>query len=721
MKLRNRNIEMASQEENLDMEECGQNLLTNTEVECIINNPCVEDNSQLLDLNMNDAEMQVDESTKRRQSSESSDELLENNIKTFMEQMFNRLSNKIDKVSSDVNEVKTDVNGVKTDINEVKTDVNSQIAKVDENLVKLREELKTEVVGEIQERLGEFQNQINNDVAVALQDMQTNVNSEIAEVKETVTNVSTNLQIVQNDYSTIDKEMKAVVTNVTEVENEVSLINMKIKTFEDTLVGFAKINDSVKSDLENRNQILAVRQKDIEIQVREAQDELTVLSRKVYKDEETLANRICVIESRINMHADLNVNHDVNVPQVGNIMNRNSMEEACSRDPCRSPRYHERGNDHNDSHLHDINMPLSTGQSNSTVNFPSYLMNEIKLPIFDENLNTNPQNFLIELHDYFRLRSIPPNMYMIIVRKALQGRALNWFNLTANENTTFEDFKRNFVSRYWSSSKRNDIRMQLVSGSYDPESGQSMIDYFLEMAELGRQVDPPLNELELLETVINHFQDSVRLNLIVAKPRSCAEMLELLGAFEQRNMYRNRFNYGNSNNSRYQSNNGYSNSGVGARANQNNYDGTYDTRNVYRGTIPRQNRNNAGYYQNRQGNRPFNRDNGNTNQINQVTFSRQNNQNRNNSNSWRRAPQNRNQGYRKRYQRRDNNRNDNNNQVEPGQLINNGKWRVKSVEGPQSQLNPRARTFDCNSNVNEPDVVDVSQEQENVDGTQSLN
>lgn len=186
-------------------------------------------------------------------------------------------------------------------------------------------------------------------------------------------------------------------------------------------------------------------------------------------------------------------------------------------------------------------MPLTPN-----VNIPNYLINELLLPSFCSEAGDQPVNFIKELDEYIRLRSISEDLKMLVVKKSLRGRALQWLNLIGG-NITYSQFKSAFLSQYWNLDHQLHIRAEITNGKYDSRIDMNMIDYFLKMAEKAKLLNPPLSDKEFISSIINHFPQQTRNNLIVAKPSDYTQIIDLLTAFEDANKCRgkleNKINY----------------------------------------------------------------------------------------------------------------------------------------------------------------------------------
>ncbi|XP_069685704.1 myosin-4-like [Periplaneta americana] len=164
--------------------------------------------------------------------------------------------------------------------------------------------------------------------------------------------------------------------------------------------------------------------------------------------------------------------------------------------------------------------------------YPTHILNEIGYPIFDEVEFSNPHNYISELETYFRVRGVPDDLKMAVVRKSLKSRPLNWALVALGDNVTYEEFREKFSERYWGQRQQQRIRKEINQSRFDAGRGVSMIDYFLEIVKKGKSLNPPIPDSELIQTVISQYPENIRYNLIVAGPRDFGETIDLLTALD---------------------------------------------------------------------------------------------------------------------------------------------------------------------------------------------
>lgn len=121
---------------------------------------------------------------------------------------------------------------------------------------------------------------------------------------------------------------------------------------------------------------------------------------------------------------------------------------------------------------------------------------------------------------------------MLIVKKALTRQPLLWVDLTLGSNVSFPEFRHAFLQKYWNSHTQYAIRAKINNGKFQPNNRESYADYFLKLARDSQMVTPPIPVEEFIPLIARHFDDQMRNNIIVAKPKTLAEALELLTALQ---------------------------------------------------------------------------------------------------------------------------------------------------------------------------------------------
>lgn len=155
-------------------------------------------------------------------------------------------------------------------------------------------------------------------------------------------------------------------------------------------------------------------------------------------------------------------------------------------------------------------------------------LNDITLPKFGNGGGQNPLRFIKELENYFEIKSVPEKMKLIVVRNCLVDNAASWFEMVNAEGTRYCEFKKKFIDHFWDRTRQEEIRAKLNQGKFNPRGHLKMADYFIQLGQLARLLEPPIATSEVISLIANHYATEIRSAIIVSKPRDCEEMVNLL-------------------------------------------------------------------------------------------------------------------------------------------------------------------------------------------------
>ena len=84
------------------------------------------------------------------------------------------------------------------------------------------------------------------------------------------------------------------------------------------------------------------------------------------------------------------------------------------------------------------------------------------------------------------------------------------------------------MDQYWDICKQNEVKNKIVNGMYNTKRDCNMCDYFLEMGQLAKFVDPPISPQELISLMANYFPTEARSAIILSKPKTFKQTMQLL-------------------------------------------------------------------------------------------------------------------------------------------------------------------------------------------------
>jgi hypothetical protein len=164
---------------------------------------------------------------------------------------------------------------------------------------------------------------------------------------------------------------------------------------------------------------------------------------------------------------------------------------------------------------------------------PSHVLNDIVLPKFVDCHKQNVVHFLLELDDYYRLKSVPESLKLPIAVKAISDpHSKQWFTTVYKDLTNYEHFKRAFTELLWSPQIQSQVRSQLYQDRFGKNAKESMSSHFLKYSVLAANLSPRLSELDLVDAIAGHFPPYVQTALLSAGVRTVQDALTFLNKLE---------------------------------------------------------------------------------------------------------------------------------------------------------------------------------------------
>ena len=94
---------------------------------------------------------------------------------------------------------------------------------------------------------------------------------------------------------------------------------------------------------------------------------------------------------------------------------------------------------------------------------------------------------------------------MMIIKSALGGSVLSWYQLLIGPGTPYSEFKQSFLSFVWDSQRQSQVKSTLEYGKYEVRGKKDMVENLIELAQLARLLNPPLENKLLLDMAIKHY------------------------------------------------------------------------------------------------------------------------------------------------------------------------------------------------------------------------
>ena len=352
--------------------------------------------------------------------------------------------------------------------------------------------------------------------------MEKNSTSRLDEMKEMQRQESANQM----------KEMREMESRLKEiVENQTINFERKLK---ESVAELESKLDSTVNHLENQiDKKVCLVEKKLESQIKTTE---IMVTEKVQE----IDNRIGVIQERLD--SKLGENSEEIDTKLGKMQDKleekgNTIDSKLERIQEELKKRLDELNLNSPSTVSNPENSISACSENSICNHSSEQISprswnlsatDVTLPKFNNENGQNPLRFIRDLENYFEIRSVPEQLKLVIVRNCLHGNAGNWFEMLNTRETIYSEFRRKFLEHYWDRHRQEEIKLKLTSGKFKPNGHLKMADYFIQVGQQARLLDPPIAPEELVNIVANHFAPEIRSAIIVSRPRTCEQMVNLL-------------------------------------------------------------------------------------------------------------------------------------------------------------------------------------------------
>ncbi|XP_069672047.1 uncharacterized protein [Periplaneta americana] len=429
-------------------------------------------------------------------------------------------------------QLKQSTEQMKQNFDKMKQDNSEQMKKMDERLGQSTEQAKqiSEQIKQIDERLGQKTEQLMRQMDSKLSEMESRMGENSREIREQVN------QLIESQIENLEGK---IADNNTEIESQLGVVVDKMAENMRELEEKVR-NSTIAENEKTRSAIEGT----VDERLQGVDREMEAIRRVVRDQGKEERERLESLESRWNSMQDrihgVTVDNSISEPSVsgtpsgsnsmglGNIVGGSNISDHVVGEN-QDPRNQEQCN------LNIVNERSSLGRPQ----YPTHIINEIGYPVFDEVEFSNPHCYIRELETYFHVKGVPEELKMTVVRKSLRGRPLNWVLVALDAQVSYGEFKTKFSDRYWGQRQQQKIRKEINDSRFDAKKGISMIDYFMELVKKGKSLNPPMPDSELIQTIISHYPENIRYNLIIAGPRDFGETIDLLTALDSSDMTHN--------------------------------------------------------------------------------------------------------------------------------------------------------------------------------------
>lgn len=153
----------------------------------------------------------------------------------------------------------------------------------------------------------------------------------------------------------------------------------------------------------------------------------------------------------------------------------------------------------------------------------------------------NPMSFMVNLKDYLKRNNI---CNWDKIRNILDNNFENdfklkeWWSYIKLDLLNFNDFEAKFTDKLWSKEIQRTARHDLRFGKYKIGGQLSLTEYFIHKANIAKHLTPSLDKEEILELLMDHYDQNIITASIVRNVKSADDFIKLLENFCHTEKYR---------------------------------------------------------------------------------------------------------------------------------------------------------------------------------------
>ena len=388
-------------------------------------------------------------------------------------------SERIDgKLSLHLNLVASQIDGK---INEVKDQMGELSRKIEENSSRLKEQIESEVRSEVEK--------VQIEVRSEVEKVQSEVRNEVEKVQSEVEKVQSE---VRNEVGKVQSEVEKVQN---EVRSEIGKVQQEL-------------NENVKINSE--------RMTIIERHVLDVRSQIQTVSHRLKKTEASTQDHTRVVEKdkQTQSHVvDLTDKVDTAIPSTSSGgSNQGNLNVQNEQSPLQQ----------------NVTIPNVHVEPNVMTSTQNFILSELILPKFGNAPSENPLRYIREMEQFFELRSVPHKFKMSVIRQSLINDVAIWFDMQISKDFDYDTFKDLFISHYWDRSRQAEIRYEILNGKYEQRKHKSMVEYFIRLGQQAKFLEPPVPMEEFIIAIANHYPPEIRSAIVISRPHSVTEMMNLL-------------------------------------------------------------------------------------------------------------------------------------------------------------------------------------------------
>lgn len=166
-------------------------------------------------------------------------------------------------------------------------------------------------------------------------------------------------------------------------------------------------------------------------------------------------------------------------------------------------------NPHNNQSLYNNNSNFS----NNLSQISSITLDPHRIPKYNGQLTpVHPADFLEKVGHYFLVHNAPDQVKINFVSDNFTGKASLWYTTLLPPPLIYEEFVTLFREYFWSPSLQRQIRNDLYR-PYHHEDPSTMSEHAMDWINRARHLQPPIEQMEMVDQIISHFSYHVSLAL----------------------------------------------------------------------------------------------------------------------------------------------------------------------------------------------------------------
>lgn len=144
----------------------------------------------------------------------------------------------------------------------------------------------------------------------------------------------------------------------------------------------------------------------------------------------------------------------------------------------------------------------------------------------------HPCKFITQLDTYFENVAMTSSQQLLATQRRLIGDAFTWYESLIPFSSSYTEFRQMFFSYFWSPTTQRKTRND-VFRPFRYEWTTGLAHHAMQWIASAKYLTPPIEPLDLVSTIIQHFPTSLSLAIRGHGPRTTNDLLAILTEFEE--------------------------------------------------------------------------------------------------------------------------------------------------------------------------------------------